>query len=91
MKGQTTGEVVSVPRYHIHQPRWEQAGYVLAELQGRQWTGPTGHHDDSIAVGQGWGKERHKGEQGLLLWADDTQHSQGLSKAQKRPLVPSTL
>lgn len=61
---------------------WEQqqAGrqLYLADLQGRDGTGPTGHQDHGVAVGQGGSQQRHEGKQGPLVWAHNSQHTQRL-------------
>lgn len=58
--------------------RQQSLQLYLADLQGGDGTGPAGHQDHRVAVGQGRGQQGHEGQQGPLVWAHDSQHAQWL-------------
>lgn len=68
-----------------------QVRLYLADLQGKQRTGPTRHQDYSVAMGQGRSQQRHKGKQGQLVRAHDGQHTQRLTKPEHRASQPCYL
>lgn len=50
-----------------HGTRWQSASTHLNECQNWQWVLFTGHHDDSIAGGDGGRKDCYHGEERFFL------------------------
>lgn len=56
----------------------------LTDLQGGDGTGPAGHQDHSVAMGQGSSQQGHEGKQGPLVRAHNGQHAQRLPQPEHR-------
>lgn len=56
----------------------------LADLQGGDGTGLAGHQNHGVAMGQGRGQQGHKGKQGPVVRAHNSQDPQRLPKSEHR-------